>query len=118
MKRATRWIALTMALLLAVGAGLTGCKKEENNSGSNSNNSTGNSSGDGQSTSTPETWEEITLNYWNLGNGEQKDSKKVWAEVDRLVQEHLPNTSINWTLIPGSEYKEKRAPWQLRKPST
>ena len=108
MKKATRLIALTMALLLAVGAGLTGCKKEETNSNSSSADS-GNSSGDGQSTSTPETWEEITLNYWNLGNGEQKDSKKVWAEVDRLVQEHLPNTSINWTLIPGSEYKEKWA---------
>ncbi|MFQ9798423.1 MAG: hypothetical protein ACLR23_05270 [Clostridia bacterium] len=25
------------------------------------------------------------------------------------MQEHLPNTSINWTLIPGSEYKEKWA---------
>ena len=85
MKKATRLIALTMALLLAVGAGLTGCKKEETNSNSSSADS-GNSSGDGQSTSTPETWEEITLNYWNLGNGEQKDSKKVWAEVDRLVQ--------------------------------
>ena len=108
MIKATRLIALTMALLLAVGAGLTGCKKEETNSNSSSADS-GNSSGDGQSTSTPETWEEITLNYWNLGNGEQKDSKKVWAEVDRLVQEHLPNTSINWTLIPGSEYKEKWA---------
>ncbi|MFQ9798422.1 MAG: hypothetical protein ACLR23_05265 [Clostridia bacterium] len=75
MKKATRLIALTMALLLAVGAGLTGCKKEETNSNSSSADS-GNSSGDGQSTSTPETWEEITLNYWNLGNGEQKDSKR------------------------------------------
>lgn len=102
MKKSMKLVALVTAVTLLASAGLVGCK------GSESENPAGKSeTSSGKGEVTPETQEKVTLNYWNLGNGEQKDSKKVWAEVDRLIQEHLPNTSVNWTLIPGSEYAEK-----------
>lgn len=77
MKKEIKLIALTMALTLLVSAGLIGCKGDDSKS---SADHSGNRSEVDQVT--PETWEEVTLNYWNLGNGEQKDSKRVWAEVD------------------------------------
>lgn len=92
MKKIRRVLSACMALIVAGAAALTGCGGPQTPSGTTSG---GDSS------------EPITLNYWCLGNGVQKDSREVWAEVDKLVQEHLPGVSINWTLIPGSEYKEK-----------
>lgn len=95
MKKMHRIMTLMMALALVLTMGLAGCQKNEPAQPSTT-------------TATAPPLEPVTLNYWIFGPGKQKDSDKVWTEFNRLVQEHLPNTTVNFTVF-GSEYVEQWA---------
>jgi len=78
-----RTLAILSALTLLVG-GITGCKKNE--------------AGDG---------EHVTLKYLMPGPGIQEDSQKVWAAFNEKLHEKLPNVTVEFEIIPTSEYSKK-----------
>ncbi len=48
---------------------------------------------------------------WVLGGpGKQQDSERVWAEFNNKLSEKLPNTTVEFEVIPFSDYAEK---WKL-----
>lgn len=53
--------------------------------------------------------EEKTIQIWVGGSGKQKDSEKVWAAFNEMLQEYVPNTTVEFTVMATSEYKEKYA---------
>ena len=72
--------------------------------------SSGNTPSKMDATSTPSQAEElkpVTLTYWIMGKGEQKDSQKVWAQMNEELAKVLPNTQLNIVNVTGAEYKDK-----------
>ena len=97
MKKATRILALVLALLMIAVVGLTGCKKDEGGSG------------DGNKTEVnKDEWKELTLEYWTLGPGAQELDATIQEAADKMLGENgMPNTKVNITWIPGGEIKDK-----------
>lgn len=61
------------------------------------------------SKSTSNTDEQITLR-WVLMGDKMEDSEKVWGVFNEKLKEKLPNTQVDFTIIPSADYAEK---WQL-----
>lgn len=47
------------------------------------------------------------LSFWMGCQGEQKDTAEVMAYLQQQINEYIPNTDIEWTLLTFSEYDEK-----------
>lgn len=54
--------------------------------------------------------EPVTLKALLLGPGKQQDSDKVWAEFNKQLQAYLPNTKVEFEIIPAAQYAER---WKL-----
>ncbi len=54
--------------------------------------------------------EEVTLTWIFGGPGKLEDSERVWAEFNKELQKHIPNTTIEFEVISHDEYAEK---WKL-----
>ena len=76
-----RTLAALSALTLLV-SGAAGCKKN-------------NGAGGG---------EQVKLKYLMPGPGMQEDSQKVWKVFNEKLQEKLPNVTVDFEIIPLSEY--------------
>lgn len=50
--------------------------------------------------------EEKTIQIWLCGN-KQQDSEKVWDKFNEMLQEYVPNTTVEFSIFPSSEYNEK-----------
>ena len=50
--------------------------------------------------------EEKTIQIWLGGPGKQKDSDKVWEAFNEKLQEYVPNTTVEFTIIPFGEYRD------------
>ncbi|HBP38480.1 MAG TPA: hypothetical protein DD640_07030 [Clostridiales bacterium] len=50
---------------------------------------------------------EVTLHIFMGGLGPQKDTDEVLGYLEEQVNEYLPNTRFEWTLLTFKEYKEK-----------
>ena len=48
--------------------------------------------------------EEATIQLWFIGPGKQKDSDKVYEAFNELLQEYVPNTTVEFFVCPSSEY--------------
>jgi len=89
MKR--RKIAAFLATIMVLGVLMGGCAKK------------------GTTVSTDEN--EVVELKWVLGGlGQQKDSLMVWEEFNQKLENYLPNTKVNFEVIPFSDYAEK---WRL-----
>lgn len=53
---------------------------------------------------------EVKLKWVLGGNGQLKDSEMVWAEYNERLSDYLPNTTVEFEVIPRSDYGEK---WKL-----
>lgn len=53
---------------------------------------------------------EVTLKWVLGGAGKQQDSDEVWELFNKKLQEKLPNTRVEFEVIPTAEYAEK---WKL-----
>lgn len=53
---------------------------------------------------------QVTLKYVFGGISKMKDSETVWKQFNEKLQEYLPNTSVEFEVIPYSDYAEK---WKL-----
>ena len=51
--------------------------------------------------------EEVTLKVWLMGPGKQADSDLVWEKFNEMLQEKVPNTTVEFTVISGGEYLEQ-----------
>lgn len=51
--------------------------------------------------------ENVVLKYIMPGPGTQEDSQEVWAAFNDKLHEKLPNVSVEFEVIPLSEYKQK-----------
>lgn len=88
-KKISRMVSLLLALLLVIAV-FAGCGKKE---------------------STYQTTdEEVTLKWVMGGVGKLPDSDAVWAEFNKELQKLLPNTTVEFEVIPYSEFAEK---WNL-----
>lgn len=58
-------------------------------------------------TSQSEELEEKTIQVWLYGPGKQKDSDEVWEVFNEKLQEYVPNTTVEFTVMAAEEYKEK-----------
>ncbi len=83
MKKATRVLSLTMAAAMAAGM-LGGCANGGN---------------------VPE--KAVKINYVMPGPGSQQDSMDVWNKFNEKLQSDGYNISVNFEVIPLSEYKQK-----------
>ncbi len=81
----TKKIILSLLTLSMVMASMAGCgtKKEE--------------AEDGQ----------IVLKWIMSGPGHQKDSDEVWAAVNEKIHETLPNVTVEFDVVGGSDYKQR-----------
>ena len=50
--------------------------------------------------------EDKTIQIWLMGPGKQKDSDKVWEVFNEKLQEYVPNTTVEFTIVPKAEYKD------------
>ncbi|NJD03751.1 MAG: DUF3502 domain-containing protein [Ruminiclostridium sp.] len=98
-------IALLLASMLVFG--LAAC-------GTQGQNQTGSTTTAGSTTAeitTAKPPEPYTIKFMTAGpTGKQADSEKVLALVNTKLPEFLPNTTLDFEVIPFGEYKEK---WQL-----
>ena len=51
--------------------------------------------------------EEKTIQMWLPGPGKQKDSDMVWEKFNEMLQDYVPNTKVEFTVIPFDAYQEK-----------
>lgn len=111
MKR--KGLGIALAALLTVSACLGGCGNAGNSpSADNAGSDTAESSKEEtpQSSSIEESAVELepaTIQLWLGGPGKQKDSDKVWEAFNEKLQEYVPNTTVEITVMPNAEYKEK-----------
>jgi len=54
--------------------------------------------------------EQVTLKWIIGGPGKLEDSDKVWAMFNEELQAYIPNTEVEFTVIPHADYAEK---WRL-----
>lgn len=80
-KSLKRVIAIVSAVVIGLTA-LSGCKEK----GSSDN---------------------VTLKWFIQGPGVLKDSKEVWAEFNKELQEYMPGVTVEFEVTPPSEYAEK-----------
>ena len=83
---------------MAASACLSGC----GSAGSGAQASASGSQADGSSELEP-----VTIQMWLGGPGKQKDSDMVWEAFNEKLQEYVPNTTVEITVIPTSEYAEE-----------
>ena len=53
-----------------------------------------------------EEWEEMTLEYWCMGDVQHLD-EEIEAAANEILKKHLPNTSVHFTWIPIKEYWDR-----------
>ena len=51
--------------------------------------------------------EQVTLKYVMPGPGLQENAKEVWAAFNEKLHEKMPNLTVEFEIIPLSEYKQK-----------
>ena len=85
-----RTIAVLLVFVLMLGTIFTGC---------------------GEKTKTVDNPDEkVTLKWILPGSGQLKDSEMVWKEFNKKLAEYLPNTTVEFEVIPTSDYAER---WRL-----
>lgn len=82
-----KFCCMVLIVCLAIGA-FAGCGKEK--------------VADGE--------EQVTLKWLIGGPGKLEDSEMVWAKFNEELKKYLPNTTVEFTVIPHSDYAEK---WRL-----
>ncbi len=104
-------VSLLMAAVMLTSLCLGGCgNKDAQPSGNESKESSTASepvSSESKEESKASELEEATIQIWIGGPGKQKDSDKVWEAFNEMLKDYVPNTTVEFSVIPTGEYKEK-----------
>ena len=105
-------LSIALAVILAISGCLTGCgngKVQETGKQTESSVTEQKETvTEAESTVADEPeLEEKTIQIWLGGPGKQKDSDKVWEAFNEMLQEYVPNTTVEFTVLSTAEYKEK-----------
>ncbi len=98
---------MLLTLILAFGAILAACSKDDKASSGTSASPSASASATAVSATPKETPKPVTLKWIMLGPGKQKDSDKVWKEFNTRLQQFLPNTTVDFEVLTRTEYVEK-----------
>ncbi len=91
MKKKSKLIVLIVVMAVATSSLFTGCKRVDKEALKSDK-------------------EQVTLRWVMLGTGEQQDSRIVWDEFNKKLEDYLPNTKVKIEVYPVADYKEK---WKL-----
>lgn len=100
-------VALLLAAAMSLGC-LGGCGTKESSTSESKASEVKQESTEAPSESkeTVVELEEKTIQVWMIGPGKQKDSDKVWEAFNEMLQEYVPNTTVEFTIIPNAEYND------------
>lgn len=109
-----RKLSLVLAATLAISGCLSGCgsekeqeiSKQTESSVVKQEQSVASAEVESNVSEAPEL-EEKTIQIWLMGAGKQKDSDKVWEAFNEMLQEYVPNTTVEFSVLAKAEYKEK-----------
>ncbi|MCK0473670.1 ABC transporter substrate-binding protein [Halalkalibacter sp. APA_J-10(15)] len=100
LKRNGLLVFIILVFSITVVVGCSGNEETSKDDGSNNQE---------QSNQNKEEPEEVTLK-WLVPSIDQPDQERVWAEFNELLQDHLPNTSVEFENVTIPEYADR---WQL-----
>ena len=103
-----RIVSLLLTMTMVVSMCLSGCgnsKQEESKTPASSSSKAEASESSSVVESEPEVQlEEKTIQVWLGGPGKQKDSDKVWEKFNEMLQDYVPNTTVEFTVMTTAEY--------------
>lgn len=107
MKKKMLCLMLASVMLMSVLGGC-GSKDEKVPSSESEKSSVAASSSQEQESSVEEVpeLEPVTIQMLQMGPGEQKDTAKVLEAFNEKLQEYVPNTTVEMTVVTASEYKD------------
>ncbi len=105
MKRISRKNFIKICTATAVTTSLAACGATSSSEAGTTSTSTSTDT-TSTSTDTASDLEELTVKIWLLGPGKQADSDKVWAEFNTKLKDVVPNTTVEFTVVSGDEYKD------------
>lgn len=102
-----RIVSLLLSMGMVVSMCLSGCANTEQEESKTSESSeVGNSVAESEVESAEEEFqlEEATIQLWLGGPGKQKDSDEVWEKFNEMLQEYVPNTTVEFNVMTTAEY--------------
>lgn len=100
-----RILALGLSLILTVSTLISGCGQEEQQE-QNQQEAQTQTEGAGTETEEAVELEPYTVTFWMYGD-ESKDNDMVMEEVNKKIQEELPNTTLDVVWVSASEYRDR-----------
>ena len=100
-----KWL-VSILMLLLIGFVVAACSNSDDPNSNGNSDATNNQQGDDGNSDEPE---EVTLK-WLVPSIDQPDQDMVWDEINKQLQEYLPNTTIEFENVSIPEYAER---WQL-----
>ena len=111
MKKKALCLLLAMIMVLSILAGCTSKPAETPDTPATSEPAADNTANtpEEQPAEQPEepALEQKTIQLMITGSGKQANSDKVWAAFNELLQQYVPNTTVEFIDVPFEEYSEK-----------
>ena len=111
MKKKALCLLLAMIMVLSILAGCTSKPAEAPDTPATSEPAADNTANtpEEQPAEQPEepAPEQKTIQLMITGSGKQANSDKVWAAFNELLQQYVPNTTVEFIDVPFEEYSEK-----------
>ena len=110
-----RTLCLLLAMIMVLSIVLAGCSKTAETPAADETPATTEPAETTDNTETPEAPEETaepaleqkTIQLMITGSGKQANSDKVWAAFNELLQQYVPNTTVEFIDVSFDEYSEK-----------
>lgn len=113
--KAKRIVALMLVAMMSISC-LAGCNNSSDSKTTEApqketdaatKGTEGETSGGEETTQEVVQLEEKTIQIMMLGPGKQKDSDKVWEAFNEMLQDYVPNTTVEFTIVPAAEYTDR-----------
>ena len=98
-------IAMLLVLIMVAGltVGLTGCSKAPETPATDAPQDKPEATAAPTEAPAPEL-EEATIQVWIGGPGKQKDADMVWEKFNEVLQNYVPNTTVEFSVMTTAEY--------------
>ena len=107
-----RTLCLLLAMIMVLSIVLAGCSKTAETPAADETPATTEPAETTDTSTAPEetaepALEQKTIQLMITGSGKQANSDKVWAAFNELLQQYVPNTTVEFIDVPFEEYSEK-----------